>query len=60
MKDYMTIEEMTEYFDISPQTLAKWRESGLMYIEVNRRIYFDKKDIAEFLETCKKSIYEAV
>lgn len=60
MKRYMTVDEMTAYFDISPQTLAKWRELGLMCIEVGRRIYFDEKDVAQFLEAYKKSSYEAV
>lgn len=53
MKEFMTREEVAEYFDISLRTLSSWVDRGLPYIVVGRRVFFQRKDIIEFMEMHK-------
>lgn len=49
MKDYMTIDDMTEYFDISKSTLSEWRKAGLKAIKIGGKVLFKKEKINDFL-----------
>lgn len=49
MKDYMTIDEMIEYFGISRSTLSNWRKAGLQVIKVQGKVLFKKEKIDDFL-----------
>lgn len=50
MKDYMTIDNMTEYFGISKSTLSEWRKAGLKAIKIGGKVLFKKEKINDFLD----------
>ena len=50
MKDYMTIEELTDYLQVSQRTLYNWRKMGLKTIKVNKVTFFKAETVREFLD----------
>lgn len=58
MKDYMSAEELQEYFSISKNTLQKWRKAGLRFIKIGGKILFQKEDIDAFFEGYKVCEYQ--
>ena len=59
MKDYMTSEEVQEYFDISKATLYNWRSRGLIFSKIGGKIFFSKEDLNNFLNDRKMCEYGA-
>lgn len=49
MKDYMTVQETTDYFGIDRHTLWDWEKKGLYRIKVGKRVYYAAKDIEAFM-----------
>ena len=49
MKDYMTVQEMTDYFGLDRHTLWDWEKKGLYRIKVGKRVYYAAKDIEAFM-----------
>ena len=46
LKEYMTIEDMCNYFQISNATLDNWRkEKGLKDRKIGRKVLFKKEEI---------------
>lgn len=60
MKDYMTIDEACEYFDVSKNTLKTWREQGLTIIKVGRKVLLSAKDLNAFLDRFKFSEFGGI
>jgi len=49
-------EETAEMLGVRTSTLASWRSSGkygLKYIKIGKKITYMKKDVKEFIESCK-------
>ena len=54
--DYLSAEQAADLLDVSPSTLAKWRQSGepaLPYLRIAGRIRYRAKDVEEFLESAE-------
>lgn len=59
LKDYMTVDDMLNYFDISRNTLVSWEKKGLLRIEPSqRKILYSKADIESFLDSQKFCVYK--
>ena len=58
MKDYLSVDEMCEYFGITKNTLSAWRSEGLSLCRIGKKFYFAAKDIDLFMERHKVSEYE--
>lgn len=51
LKEYMTIEDMCNYFQMSKGTLDNWRkEKGLKGKTIGRIVLFKKEEIEKFIE----------
>ena len=51
LKEYMTIEDMCNYFQISNATLDNWRkEKGLKDRKIGRKVLFKKEEIERFID----------
>ena len=51
LKEYMTIEDMCNYFQMSKGTLDNWRkEKGLKDKTIGRIVLFEKEEIERFIE----------
>lgn len=54
LKDYMTLDDMQNYFQASSGTIGKWEEKGLKVCLLSReKKYYKKDDIVEFLDSKK-------
>lgn len=51
LKDYMTLDDMTEYFGLSKKTIGNWEKDGLKTVQLTGRTKFYKaSDIREYLD----------
>lgn len=51
LKDYMTLSDMANYFQVSTRTVGDWEKDGLIICFFNRESkYYKKEDIVEFLD----------
>lgn len=48
-KEYLTPEETLAYLSISKGTLEKWKRMGLRFKKIERKVYYSKTQIADFL-----------
>jgi len=56
IKEYLKVSEVLELFDISPNTLTKWRvELGLPSSRIGGQIYYSISDIRRFFDQNKVS-----
>ena len=55
--DLISDREAAILLNVSRWTLGRWRKDNKppQHYKVNARIFYDKKDILEFLERCKSS-----
>ena len=53
LKDYMTLDDMKNYFQINTNdTIREWEKGGLKVCYLNRLSkYYKKEDIIEFLDS---------
>ncbi len=58
MKDYMTVDEICEYFSIVNSTLDDWRKKGLVPTKVGKRVYFSASDINDFMKSFRVCEYQ--
>jgi excisionase family DNA binding protein len=49
VKEYITIEELTEKLKVSRQTIYLWRKEGLPFIKINRSVRFDLDAVNEWI-----------
>lgn len=58
MKEYLTKQEIMDYFQIKDDTLRKWQKEGLVTCDMGgRKFFFKKEDIVEFMDS-KRFRYE--
>lgn len=50
-KDFITVEQLCEWLNISRKTSERWRKSGMPYIKQGRLIRFDKTAVTEWLKS---------
>lgn len=59
MKDYLTRNEMMEYFNINADTLREWEHDGLKVVEVSKRKRFYKAEtVKKWIDRFETSLYE--
>lgn len=51
----LTKKEMAEELDISLVTLTDWMKKGLPFKRLYRRVYFQKKEVIDFMENFRKA-----
>lgn len=51
LKEYMTLDDMAEYFDLSKKTISNWEKDGLKTVQVSNRLkLYRAADIREYLD----------
>lgn len=50
MKDFMTKDEMEDYFKISSTTLRRWEKWGLKYSQIGGTKFYPAEWVKEFIE----------
>lgn len=51
LKEYMTLDDMTEYFDLSKKTISNWEKDGLKTVQVSNRLkLYRASDIRDYLD----------
>ncbi|SFE36808.1 helix-turn-helix domain-containing protein [Trichococcus pasteurii] len=54
LKDWVTVKEIQEYFDVSPNTVAAWIRSGLAVSTVGQKRFVSKANLSKFLADHEK------
>lgn len=54
LKDWVTVKEIQEYFDVSPNTVAAWIRSGLPVSTVGQKRFVSKVNLSKFLADHEK------
>lgn len=54
LKDWLSVQEVQELFDLSPNTVSAWFRSGLPVSVVGQKRYVSKKNLDEFLANHQK------
>lgn len=54
LKDWVTVKEIQEYFDVSPNTVAAWIRSGLPVSTVGQKRFISKANLSKFLADHEK------
>ena len=49
LKDLIPQEKLAEILDIDTRVLAKWREEGLTYHRIGKKVYFIESELMEFI-----------
>lgn len=51
LKEYMTLDDMAEYFNLDKKSIYNWERNGLKTIQLSTRLKFYKADdVREYLE----------
>lgn len=58
MKEYMTLPEFMEYFDISESTYTRWVKAGLSVTKVGQKVYIKNTQVREFLDRYEVCNYQ--
>lgn len=59
-KPCYTNEEVLKLFGVTPPTLRKWRNEGLLgYTQIGSTLIYSKKDITDFMESNHYEAYAA-
>ncbi|WP_234971709.1 helix-turn-helix domain-containing protein [Ignavigranum ruoffiae] len=54
-RDYLTIQELCKYLNVSKNTLMKWHdEKGLKIIKIDNKHYVSKEDLYDFMTQHKE------
>jgi len=55
LKDWLSVQEVQELFDLSPNTVSAWFRQGLKVSVVGQKRYISKKNLDEFLANHQKN-----
>jgi excisionase family DNA binding protein len=58
MAELLTPEDVSRITGISLETLSQWRSKKihLPYLKIGRLIRYDRRDVEEYLDTCRISV----
>jgi len=51
LKDFLSAKELAEVFEISIDTVLGWRDRGLPFYRIGKRVWFEQHEVAEFIMT---------
>ena len=58
--ELLTPEQVSELTGLSVDTLAQWRSKKrhIDFLKIGRRIRYDRRDVEQYLERCRVSVFE--
>jgi len=51
LKDFLSAKELAEVFGVTIDTVFEWREKGLPFYRVGKKVWFEQHQVAEFIMT---------
>jgi hypothetical protein len=51
LKDFLSAGELAEVFAVNIDTILGWRDKGLPFYRIGKRVWFEQHQVAEFIMT---------
>jgi len=51
LKDFLSAKELAEVLGVTIDTVFEWREKGLPFYRVGKRVWFEQREVALFIMT---------
>ena len=51
LKDLLSAKELAEVFGVTIDTVFEWRDRGLPFYRIGKRVWFEQHEVAEFIKT---------
>ena len=51
LKDFLSAKELAEVLGVTIDTVFEWREKGLPFYRIGKRVWFEQHEVAEFIKT---------
>ena len=51
LKDFLSAKELAEVLGITIDTVFEWRNKGLPFYRIGKRVWFEQCEVAEFIKT---------
>ena len=51
LKDFLSAKELAEALGVSIDTVLRWRDRGLPFYRVGKRVWFDQYEVVEFIKS---------
>ena len=51
LRDFVSAKELAEVLGVTINTVLEWREKGLPFYRIGKRIWFEQHEVAEFIMT---------
>ena len=48
-KQFLTAAEIADVFQITPELVMSWREQGLRYYRLGKRVWFHEPEVSRFI-----------
>ena len=51
LKDFLSAKELAEVLGVTTDTVFEWRDKGLPFYRIGKRVWFEQHEVAEFIKT---------
>jgi excisionase family DNA binding protein len=51
LKDFLSAKELAEVLEVTIDTVLDWREKGLPFYRIGKRVWFEQHEVAAFMMT---------
>lgn len=51
LKDFLSAKELAEVLGVTIDTVFEWRDRGLPFYRIGKRVWFEQHEVAEFIMT---------
>ena len=51
LKDFLSAKELAEVLGVTIDTVFEWRDKGLPFYRIGKRVWFEQHEVAEFIKT---------
>jgi excisionase family DNA binding protein len=51
LRDFLSAKELAEVFGVAIDTVLEWRDRGLSFYRIGKRVWFEQHEVAEFIKT---------
>ena len=51
LKDFLSAKELAEVLRVTIDTVFEWRDKGLPFYRIGKRVWFEQHEVADFIKT---------
>ena len=51
LRDFLSAKELAEVLGVTIDTVLEWRDRGLPFYRIGKRVWFEQQEVAQFIMT---------